>query len=318
MVSISRLTNQEDKESGVSLDTSGGATPRPPRGTIVDRELSKRSDSFLRLEQYLHAVTGDRILVERELRTRVGTAALVAAALVLAACSDAPLGSLGQRSSDWVGEPTVITTSTIPTTVPVVVDARVLTWFNDQLGGQFLDDPEALKTAVFARRGGDLFIQASRDEIVALLPEIKFPSSTPYLSEYVTSQLVFDERGDLASDPVAAFGIWSSEPYTRSRSVAQMIVISVSIDPETAAEVAAAGADNSCERYADRSNEVCAVTTVSGRPVWSLEAANGTTMIWFDEQYRYELFGRSYVTADALQRMVLEPVPLSELEVTAG
>jgi hypothetical protein len=97
-----------------------------------------------------------------------------------------------------------------------------------------------------------------------------------------------------------------------------MIVMSVSIDPETAAEVAAAGADNSCERYADRSNEVCAVTTVSGRPVWSLEAANGTTMIWFDEQYRYELFGRSYVTPDALQRMVLEPVPLSELEVTAG
>jgi hypothetical protein len=41
-------------------------------------------------------------------------------------------------------------------------------------------------------------------------------------------------------------------------------------------------------------------------------------MIWFDEQYRYELFGRSYVTPDALQRMVLEPVPLSELEVTAG
>jgi hypothetical protein len=257
-------------------------------------------------------------LLERELRTRFGTAAVVVAALVLAACGNAPLGSLGQRSSEWVGEPTIITTSTIPTTVPVVVNARVLTWFNDQLGGQFLDDPEALKTAVFARRGGDLFIQASRAEIVALLPEIKFPSSTPYLSEYVTSQLVFDERGDLASDPVAAFGIWSSEPYTRSRSVAQMIVLSVSVDPETAAEVASAGANNSCERFADRSTEVCAVTTVSRRPVWSLEASNGTTMIWFDQEYRYELFGRSYVTIEALQRMVLDPVPLSELEVASG
>jgi hypothetical protein len=97
-----------------------------------------------------------------------------------------------------------------------------------------------------------------------------------------------------------------------------MIVMSVSIDPETAAEVASAGSNNSCERFAERSTEVCAVTTVSRRPVWSLEAANGTTMIWFDQQYRYELFGRSYVTLEALQRMVLDPVPLSELEVTAG
>lgn len=249
------------------------------------------------------------------MHTRIRISALAAVALALVACGDAPLGSLGQRSSEWLGEPTVITTSTVPSTVPVVVDARVLTWFNDQLGGQFLDDPEALKTAIFARRGGDLFIQASRAEIVALLPDLKFPSSTPYLSEYVTSQLVFDERGDLANDPVAAFGIWSSEPYTRSRSVAQMIVLTASVDPETAADVASAGADNSCERFSDRSTEVCAVTTVSGRPVWSLEAGNGTTMIWFDERYRYELFGRSYVTAEALQRMVLDPVPLSELEV---
>lgn len=252
------------------------------------------------------------------MRSRFMTSIAVTAALFLAACGDAPLGSLGQRSSDWVGEPTIVTTSTIPTTVPVVIDARALTWFNDQLGGQFLDDPEALKTAVFARRGGDLFIQASRAEIVTLLPDIEFPSSTPYLSEYVTSQLVFDERGGLADDPVAAFGIWSSEPYTRSRSVAQMIVLSVSVDPETAAEVAAAGANNSCERFTERTTEVCAVTSGSGRPVWSLEAPNGTTMIWFDEQYRYELFGRSYVTAEALQRMVLDPVPLSELEVAAG
>jgi hypothetical protein len=251
------------------------------------------------------------------LRTRFATAAAAALALILVACGDAPLGSLGQRSSDWLGEPTVITTSTVPSTVPLVVDARGLTWFNDQLGGQFLDDPEALKTAIFARRGGDLFIQASRAEIVALLPDIKFPSSTPYLSEYVTSQLVFDERGDLAEDPVAAFGIWSSEPYTRSRSVAQMIVMTVSVDAEGAAEVAS-GANTSCERFADRTNEVCAVSTVSGRPVWSLEAANGTTMIWFDGEYRYEHFGRSYVTTEALQRMVLDPVPLSGLEAAAG
>ena len=252
------------------------------------------------------------------LRTRAHMATVLAAVFVLTACGDAPFTSLGQRSSGWIGEPTVVTTTTVATTVPVVVDATVLKWFNDEIVGQSLDDPAALKVALFARRAGDLFIQASRAEIAALLPDVKFPTSTPYLSEYVTSQLVFDERGDLADDPVAAFGIWSSEPYTRSRSVAQMIIMSVSVDPEVAAEVASPGADNSCERFADRGTEVCAVTTISGRPVWSLEASNGTTMIWFDGEYRYELFGRSYVAPAALQEMVVELVPLSELGITPG
>lgn len=252
------------------------------------------------------------------MRIRAHLAAIMAAVFVLTACGDAPFDSLGQRSSGWIAEPTIVTTTTVATTVPIVVDARILKWFNDGLGGDILDDPEALKVAVFARRGGDLFVQASRAEIISLLPNVKFPSSTPYLSEYVTSQLVFDERGDLADDPVAAFGIWSSEPYTRSRSVAQMIIMSVSVDPETASEVAAAGADNSCERFAERTTEVCAVSTLGGRPVWSLEASNGTTMVWFDGEYRYELFGRSYVTQTALQEMAAEVVPLSELGTTPG
>ena len=251
-------------------------------------------------------------------RTRAHMATVLAAVFVLTACGDAPFNSLGQRSSGWIGEPTVVTTTTVATTVPIVIDARALKWFNDELSGGSPDDPAALKVAVFARRAGDLFIQASRAEIATLLPDVKFPTSTPYLSEYVTSQLVFDERGDLADDPVAAFGIWSSEPYTRSRSVAQMIILSVSVDPEVAADVASPGADNSCERFADRSSEVCAVATLDGRPVWSLEASNGTTMVWFDGEYRYELFGRSYVAPAALQEMAIGLVPLSELGTTAG
>lgn len=253
------------------------------------------------------------------MRNRATTAAIGAAAiLALAACGDAPLASLGERSSEWIGQPTVLTTTSVPTTVPIVVGAEILKWYNDDIGGQFLDDPEALKTAIFARRGGDLFIQSSRSEIVALIPDIAFPASTPYLSEYVTSQLVFNENGDLADDPMAAFGIWSSEPYTRSRSVAQMIILRVSADAVTAAEVAEPGADNSCGRFADRTTEVCAVSTVGGRPVWSLEASNGTTMIWWDGDYRYELFGRSYVALGALQEMVANMVPLAELGTPPG
>ncbi|MGH8915932.1 MAG: hypothetical protein ACRDZM_15635, partial [Acidimicrobiia bacterium] len=246
-------------------------------------------------------------------------AAAVLATILLAACGDAPFASLGQRTSDWIAEPTVLTTTTIPTTVPVVISAGILKWFNDGLGdASLLGDPDALRDAIFARRAGDLFVQASRAEIAALVPELKFPSSTPYLSEYVTSQIVFDSDGNLSSDPIAAFGIWSSEPYTRSRSVAQMMVLRVSVDAEAAAEVAEPGAEISCARFSDRTTEVCAVTTLDGVPVWSLEASNGTTLAWFDEDYRYELFGRSFVAVPALQEMVSDLVPLSDLGTPPG
>ena len=245
-------------------------------------------------------------------RQRAGTAALVAT-ILLVACGDAPLGSLGQRSSGWIGEPTVITTTTVPTTVPVVISTNLLKWFNDEITEEVPEDPETVKDAIFARRGGDLFVQASRAEIAVLVPDIKFPSSTPYLSEYVTSQIVFDNDGNLSADPVAAFGIWSSEPYTRSRSVAQLIILRISEDPTAAAEVAEPGAEISCGRFSERTTEVCAVTTVEGTPVWSLVASNGTTLIWFDGDYRYELFGRTFVSEAALQRMVVGLVPLAEL-----
>jgi hypothetical protein len=154
--------------------------------------------------------------------------------------------------------------------------------------------------------------------MVALLPDLKFPASTPYLSEYVTSQLVFDENGDLEDDPVAAFGIWSSEPYTRSRSVAQMIVMQVSRDVVNATEVSEPGADISCTRFEDRTTSECVVGTIGGRTVWSLAASNGNTLIWFDGDYRYELFGRSYVAPAALEEMVTDLVLLSELETAPG
>jgi hypothetical protein len=212
----------------------------------------------------------------------------------------------------------VVTTTTVPITVPIVIGSDILKWFNDEISSELPDDPEAVKDAIFERRGGDLFVQASRAEIAALVPDIKFPSSTPYLSEYVTSQIVFDNDGNLSADPVAAFGIWSSEPYTRSRSVAQLIILRISVDAAAAAEVAEPGAEISCARFSDRTTEVCAVTTVEGIPVWSLAASNGTTLIWFDGDYRYELFGRSFVAVAALEDMVVDLVPLADLGNTSG
>ena len=64
---------------------------------------------------------------------------------------------------------------------------------------------------------------------------------------------------------------------------------------------------------ADRSTEVCEAFQIEGRPVWTLTASNGTTLVWFDGSYRYELFGRSFVPLAALQQMAIESLPLGEL-----
>ncbi len=126
--------------------------------------------------------------------------ALAAAAMLLFACGGAPFASLGRRSSDWISEPTIVTTTTVPITVPSVIGSDVLRWFNDTIVTTApLDNPVAVEDEIFARRAGDLFIQASRAEILAILPEIRFPATSPFLAEYVTSQIVFDNDGELSA-----------------------------------------------------------------------------------------------------------------------
>ena len=243
---------------------------------------------------------------------------LVVAAVAFAACGDAPLQSLGERSSGWLNEPTIVTTTTVPVTLPLAVDSETLKWFNDGIGSGETDDPAVLMREIFERRGGDLFIQSSRAEIATILPEVAFPSRVPYLAEYVTSQLVFEASGELSNDPTIAFGIWSAEPYTRSRSVAQIAVLRVAIDEEAAAEMAEPGAAISCARFADRVTQACEIVEIAGRPCWSLRADNGHTFVWFDGPYRYELFGRSFVPVAALEEVVLNTTPLAGLESVTG
>jgi hypothetical protein len=188
-----------------------------------------------------------------------------------------------------------------------------LQWANDSIPIIELADPGAAVAEVFSRRQGDRFIQASRHEIAAALPDVTFPFRAPYGAEWVSSQLVIENTGVLAAEPSAAFGIWSAEPYTRSRTVAQMVVLRVATDPETAAEVGEPDADVSCGRFAERSTDECALLELSGRNVWRLASASGNTLIWFDGPYRYELFGRPFVPADVLEGMVTETVALVDL-----
>ncbi len=252
--------------------------------------------------------------MRRDEETREGTlrpsrsrpVALVVIALVLAACGGSPLESLGLRSSEWINEPTVPTTIAVVTTTPTVIASGNLQWANDEIEPANLGDSAALLAGVFNRREGDRFIQASRYEIAAALPEISFPAVVPPAAKWVSSQLVFDNDGSLALDPTVAFGIWSAEPYTRSRSVAQMMVLRVATDPVAADEVASGEVEASCARFAERSTQECELLTIADRPTWVLDAASGATLIWFEGQYRYELFGRSFVPIDVLEDMVAD------------
>lgn len=246
------------------------------------------------------------------------TAALIVAmAMVIVACGDAPLGSVGERSSGWINEPEVTTTTQPPVTVPDHISSERLLWVNDEIVAGDLSDPAVVVNQVFARREGDRFIQASRAEIAAVLPQIEFPAEVPYGAEWVSSQLVIDNSGQLAANPTVAFGIWSAEPYTRSRSVAQMAVLRVSVDPETAGEIAANDSDTSCARFADVTTTGCDILDRGDKLVWALSSSGGTTLIWFDAEYRYELFARSFVPREAVLPMIDETIPLSELGAAA-
>ncbi len=238
---------------------------------------------------------------------------LVSAVVLLGACGGSPLESLGWRSSDWINEPTVPTTIAVSTTVPALVGADELSWANDEIDSENLGDQEAILADVFARRQGDRFIQASRYEIAAALPDIAFPDRAPSGAEWVSSQLVFDDDGTLAADPSAAFGIWSAEPYTRSRSVAQMIVMRVSSDLEAATEIASGEVEPSCARFSDRTTEGCELLKIGDRDVWLLRSSSGPTFIWYEGPYRYELFGRSFVPQSVLREMTANMVALSSV-----
>jgi hypothetical protein len=112
---------------------------------------------------------------------------------------------------------------------------------------------------------------------------------------FVTSQLVYDlAQSSLSTEQVAAFGLWSVEPYTRSRSVGQQAVLTVITDAEGLAGLASGTADTSCARFIDRQAD-CSVTTVDEGPAWELTDRIGVTLVWYSDLYRYELFLRSGV-----------------------
>lgn len=247
---------------------------------------------------------------------RIVVLALVGATSVVA-CGDTPLGSIGDRSSGWINEPTVPSTKPRVIEAPQPVAASELGWANDDILNTKFETIEEFLAEVFGRREGDRFIQASRTEIAFALPGVAFPGESPPGAEWVSSQLVFDNDGSLAEEPTAAFGIWSAEPYTRSRSVAQMIVMRVSMDPDGPNDVAEDKA-GSCARFADQATQSCQFNDADDLDTWTLKSTAGTTVIWFESGFRYELFGRSFVAESDLQAMRGNMIGLNSIDLGSG
>lgn len=244
---------------------------------------------------------------------RVSRLVLVALALGLAACSGEALGNLGGRSSDWIGEVATTATTTTTTAPALTRQTSTVEWHNDEFGTPAPDvPPDEVLAAVFARAGdSSQYLQASRGEIVAVVPGIAFPAVLPTQVAHITSQLVIESRVlRLADEPTVAFGLWSVEPYTRSRSVGQLAVLTVSTDPNGAAVANDADHEATCAAFTDE-NRVCGVEDVIDQPVWRLEGGGRVTHLWYAGDYRYELEGRA--NEEVIHQVVASMVPLVDL-----
>ena len=255
-------------------------------------------------------------------RVRLGLAVglLVAGASLTACANDEPLSTMGHMTERWIAAAPDSTTSTTVPGVPaplgllVANEPNTLDWVNDGLGDRSVASPGEVVVAVWSRSNqDDQYIQASRLEIATALPGIEFPGLIPQNVAFVTSQLVFDPAtGELASDPVAAFGLWSVKPYTRNRSVAQLGVLMVSVDEERSDPVVVdtigvpedPPEDTRCDELTNGTVEECKpVTLEDGCPAWSLDVSDGWRLAWSEGGYQYDLFVRNAGDADLLAGM---------------
>jgi hypothetical protein len=264
---------------------------------------------------------------------------LILAAGLLAGCgSDAPLADLGHMTDRWIAAApdAPAATSAPPAAAPIGLLAtngpKSIEWVNDGLGSDVAapTSPGEAIQVVWARSNRqDRYVQASRSEILAALPQLEVPTLVPDEVAFITSQLVFDPAtGELASDVSAAFGFWSDKPYTKSRTVSQLAVLMVAIEeplpapvvPDTIGVPAPAPTTNRCDRLAGGAVTDCnAVTLEDGCPAWSLAVTDGWRLVWSEHRYSYDLFVRDAADADLLIRMAGSCGDLpGEVSVLAG
>lgn len=245
------------------------------------------------------------------------SAALAVLVMLASACSEDALGDLGGRSGGWIGEVAVTATSTTTTLPDPTRPAAQVNWVNDELapppdgdatGGDVLGQ-------VFARTGGDSrFLQASRAEIAVVTPEVEFPAQVPAGVFYITSQLVIESRTlRLADDPTVAFGLWSVEPYTRSRSIGQVAVLNVSTDAAASEVANDPNTAPTCTAFSQLADRVCGIETFTDHTVWRLESTTEVIHLWYRDQYRYEIVNRGGLDEELVHLVIDSMAPLNQL-----
>lgn len=236
--------------------------------------------------------------------SRTRSIAVLSFALLLAACSDTSLSDIGARSSGWIGDSGSGGTAGSEESLPQVVRAVEVDWFNDDLGSPVAvgSAEEVLAAIVERTESADRYIQASRLEIAAVLPGLEFPDIFPIEITAVTSQIVIGSGRDRLDDEVyAAFGFWTVEPYTKSRSVGQRGTLTIGgIQGESA-----------CERFAAGAVAACTTETIGPHRTVRIDSESGQTWVWADEAYEYQLFLRGALAGNevAADFMVRNSVP---------
>lgn len=245
---------------------------------------------------------------------------IVVLAAVATGCSEDAFGDLGERSAGWFQEVSTTIPATTTTAPALTRPISDVTWVNDDFTMAPGLDEEAVLSAVYARSGGDSqFLQASRREISVVTPGILFPTTVPMDVGYVTSQIVIEAGAlRLSTDPTVAFGLWSVEPYTRSRSVGQVAVLNVATDPGGAEVAGEEDVEPTCARFAGATSNLCSIETIGGTTTWRLENDSGVTYVFFDDPYRYELFVRPGVAEQVTQTMLASIEPLGGADSAAA
>lgn len=173
-----------------------------------------------------------------------------------------------------------------------------MSWSNDLLA-HFTDlevvdasAEEVVATIWESGSGTDKYLQVARSDIGLALPGLGFPSMLPEEARHISSQLVYSlQTGRLGPDFIAAFGVWTVEPYTRTRDLAQKAVLLVGWDDIDRAALAV-DPSGGCAWFRTRDFRSCEKGPDDLGPSWWVETFEGRTLIWVDGVYRYELRGR--------------------------
>lgn len=186
-------------------------------------------------------------------------------------------------------------------------------WPNDALA--LLSDvtpQEAADIIWGASEQEDRFVQVAREDIAHALPEIQFPEFLPTSVRYISTQLVFLPRtGGLSNSPTAAFGLWTVEPYSLSRSVGQKATIFVhNIGEELSFE---GDITQGCGQFQDRVLSECEPITLGGNVAWWLTSLDGNILVWYSGSFRYEMTVRAPVTRSVAEQVAVSSVPLVNL-----